>query len=117
MLLEIRRYHFQFPSYPGLQAEPLFSGLDFSLDRGEMRIVLGAPESGKTTLGRCLTGVYPGMTRASTEGDILVDGESVTSRSACDWIQTMGTVFQDPEEQIVGTRCDDEAVMALEALG
>jgi energy-coupling factor transport system ATP-binding protein len=29
----------------------------------------------------------------------------------------MGTVFQDPEEQIVGTRCDDEAVMALEAMG
>ena len=117
MLLDIRRYRFHFPGYPGLSQDALFRGLDFTLDRGELRIILGAPESGKTTLGRCLTGVYPGMTRAETEGEILLDGEAVDSRSACDWIHVMGTVFQDPEEQIVGTRCDDEAVMALEALG
>jgi len=116
-LLQIRDYHFQFPSYPGLMGTPLFRGLNWTLNRGEFWIVLGRPESGKTTLGRCLTGVYPGLTQAETSGEILIDGEPVGNRSACDWIEKTGIVFQDPEEQIITTRCDDEASLALESLG
>jgi len=116
-LLEISDYHFCYPSYPGLESEPLFCGLDFSISRGEFWIVLGKPESGKTTLGRCLTGVYPGLCHAHTEGEIRIDGESVGSRSACDWVDRIGTVFQDPDEQIVTTRTDDEAAFTLESLG
>jgi energy-coupling factor transporter ATP-binding protein EcfA2 len=115
-LLNIRDYSFKFPSYSGLQNRALFEGLNFILNRGEFWIVLGPPESGKTTLGRCLTAVYPGLTQAETSGDILIDGESVRTRSACDWIEKTGIVFQDPEEQIITTRCDDEASLALESL-
>ena len=116
-LLQIADYSFTFPSYPGLEGQTLFSGLNFCLDRGEFWIVLGQPESGKTTLGRCLTGLYPGLTQAATKGQILIDGEPVENRSACDWIDRVGIVFQDPEEQVVTTRSDDEAAFALESLG
>ena len=115
-LLSIRDYHFQFPSYPGLSNVPLFKGLNFEMNRGEFWIILGRPESGKTTLGRCLTAVYPGLTQAVCSGDIFIDGEPVRARSACDWIEKTGLVFQDPEEQIITTRCDDEASLALESL-
>ncbi|MBF9016921.1 MULTISPECIES: ATP-binding cassette domain-containing protein [unclassified Oceanispirochaeta] len=116
-LLEINDYNFRFPSYPGLDNKALFSSLNFKLRRGEFCIVLGAPESGKTTLSRCLTGVYPGLTQAEVSGTITLDGENLRSRSACDWIESIGIVFQDPEEQILSTRCDDEASMTLESLG
>ena len=116
-LLEIRDYSFQFPSYPGLNSRPLFTSMNFTLKRGDFCIILGAPESGKTTLGRCLTNLYPGMTRADVSGSILLRGKPLYSRSACDWIETAGTVLQDPEEQIITTRCDDEAAMLLESMG
>ena len=116
-LLQIEDYHFTYPSYPGLKSRELFSGLNFRLDRGEFCIVLGTPESGKTTLSRCLAALYPGLTGAVSEGRILLDGEAVTSRSACDWIEKVGIVFQDPEEQVVTTRCDDEAAFIPESLG
>jgi len=115
-LLSINNYSFRFPSYPGLPSDSLFTSLNFTLDRGEFWIVLGQPECGKTTLGRCLTGVYPGLTRADRSGEILIDGEPVENRSACDWIEKTGIVFQDPDEQIITTRCDDEAALTLESL-
>jgi energy-coupling factor transport system ATP-binding protein len=116
-LLEINDYKFRFPSYPGLDNKALFSSLSFKLKKGEFCIILGAPESGKTTLSRCLTGVYPGLTQAEVSGSITLAGENIRSRSACDWIESIGIVFQDPEEQIISTRCDDEASMILESLG
>lgn len=116
-LLKIEDYHFTFPSYPGLESHTLFNGLDFQLNRGEFRIILGKPESGKTTLGRCLCAVYPGLTKAAVQGRILIDGESISGRSACDWIDRVSVIFQDPDEQIVTSRTDDEAAFALESLG
>ncbi len=50
-LLEVRNYHFSFPSYPGLESRPLFAGLNLELHAGDFHIILGAPEAGKTTLG------------------------------------------------------------------
>ncbi|MDC7234421.1 MAG: ATP-binding cassette domain-containing protein [Spirochaetales bacterium] len=117
LLLEITDYSFRFPGYPGLESGTLFQSMNFCLKRGEFRIMLGGPESGKTTLSRCLTAVYPGLTQAEVSGRISIDGESINSRSACDWIEQTGIVFQDPEEQIISTRCDDEAALPLESLG
>lgn len=116
-LLEIIDYNFRFPSYPGLDNKALFSSMSFKLKKGEFYIILGAPESGKTTLSRCLSGVYPGLTQAEVSGSIKLSGEDIRNRSACDWIESIGIVFQDPEEQIISTRCDDEASMTLESLG
>lgn len=116
-LLEIKDYSFTFPSYPGLENKALFRSLNFQLKRGEFCIILGAPESGKTTLSRCLTAVYPGLTQAEVSGTITLAGEDLSQRSACDWIESIGIVFQDSEEQIVCTRCDDEVSMTLESLG
>ena len=116
-LLKIEDYSFAYPSYPGLPSRPLFKDLNFSLIRGEFWVILGNPESGKSTLCRCLTGLYPGFTRAETEGRILIDGENAVNRSACDWIDRVGTVLQGPDEQIVCSRCDDEAAFSLESMG
>ena len=117
LLLNIVNYNFCFPSYPGLQSRPLFKNLNFQLRKGEFKIIMGRPESGKTTLIRCLSGVYPGMTQALTEGRILVEGVPLTDQAACDWIDKIGLVFQNPDEQIITTRVDDEAAFSLESLG
>ncbi len=116
-LLQIENYSFTYPSYPGLPSSPLFQEMNFTLNRGEFWVILGNPECGKSTLSRCLTGLYPGFTRAETEGRILLDGENITDRSACDWIERVGIVLQGPDEQIVSSRCDDETAFALESLG
>jgi branched-chain amino acid transport system ATP-binding protein len=47
--------------------------VDFSLERGEIRGLIGPNGSGKTTLINLITGVYE-----PTAGDIIFDGEKIT---------------------------------------
>ena len=51
-------------------------GVDFAVQRGEMVAVVGPSGSGKTTLLNCLSGIDD-----ITEGEILIDGRSLTELS------------------------------------
>ncbi len=55
----------------------LFEHLSLSLDSGQMLLVEGRNGSGKTSLLRILTGL-----KLADEGDILWDGESITTLTA-----------------------------------
>ena len=66
-------------------------GIDLTIDAGEVVCVIGPSGSGKSTLLRCLNRL-----EESTAGEILIDGESITSKDAdVDRIRRhMGMVFQ-----------------------
>ncbi len=51
---------------------PILKGVSFGLQPGELLVVLGASASGKTTLARALTGIWP-----STAGKVRLDGSDV----------------------------------------
>ena len=101
-------------TYKGFDA-PAISGLDFSVESGEIVTLLGPTGSGKTTLLRCLK---PQLTPAGNlEGKILLDGEDIR---LCDPKKTaakIGFVGQHPEEQIVTDRVWHELAFGAENLG
>lgn len=63
-------------SFPGVKA---LSDVDFEVQSGEVRAVVGANGAGKSTLMKVLSGAY-----SHYEGDIFVDGEPVRMTSPID---------------------------------
>ncbi len=116
-LLELKHLSFRYPDYPGLAFPRLFSDISLELDEGDFRIILGKPESGKTTLSRIITGLVPRYTGGKLTGSVLLNGINTAGLKPYDMIEQAGSVFQNPDEQIITTRCDTEIVFPMESLG
>lgn len=79
---------------------------------GEDIALIGANGSGKTTLARCLNGLQQPQT-----GRVLVDGMNAGDPTQLRSIrQRVGMVFQNPDDQLVGTTVADELAFGLENL-
>ena len=92
---------FRYPDYPEIQFPTLFEHLNFTLKSGEIGIVLGKPDSGKSTLSRILAGLVPRHTGGSIHGCVTVMDVDVTETAPFEPIDHIGIVFQNPEEQII----------------
>jgi energy-coupling factor transport system ATP-binding protein len=97
--------------------EPAIRNLSLTLQPGEILLLAGASGCGKTTLMRCINGLIPGIYRGSLEGQIHVFGKPVSEMSMAELSQTVGTLLQDPERQIVGSYVLNEVAFGLENLG
>jgi energy-coupling factor transporter ATP-binding protein EcfA2 len=115
--IAIERLSFSYPEYPGVPARALLGGLELSVARGEIALVLGASDEGKTTLARILGGLVPRFSGGALDGTVGAGGVDVLRREPYDLVEHVGLVFQHPDEQIVSTRCDAEVAFALESLG
>ena len=71
--------------------ETVLNGIDLSVCKGEVVVVLGPSGCGKSTLLRCMNGLEP-----KSAGTILLDGEEITSDSKkiAQLRQKIGMVFQ-----------------------
>lgn len=71
--------------------ETVLNGIDLSVHKGEVVVVLGPSGCGKSTLLRCLNGL-----EATNGGQILLDGEEITAggKNMTRIRQKIGMVFQ-----------------------
>ena len=114
--LSVTDLFFKYPQYGGMVNSPLFQGLDLSLPQGKITLILGPPESGKTTLSRILTGLIPRFTGGELSGKLMLGLKSLTALMPYELLEEIGLVFQNSEEQLFTTRCDSEIAFALESL-
>jgi energy-coupling factor transport system ATP-binding protein len=91
--------------------------LSFSVNPGETLLIAGASGCGKTTLIRCINGLIPRSYKGEMSGKVLVFGEDVSGWKLSQISQKIGTVLQDPERQILGTKVLNEVAFGLENLG
>lgn len=111
-LIEIKNLSF---TYQGAQ-KPALTGVDFIAQKGEFIGITGATGTGKTTLSYCMNGVIPYFHEGIYTGDVLIKGQSIfdlTSQEISRWV---GSVFQDPEAQLVSANVEEELAFGPENL-
>jgi energy-coupling factor transporter ATP-binding protein EcfA2 len=96
---------------------PAISDLSFTANRGEILLVAGASGCGKTTLIRTINGLIPRSYKGELTGRTLIFGEETIAWKLSQISQKVGTVLQDPERQILGTKVLNEVAFGLENLG
>ena len=87
--------------------------ITLQIEEGSFVAVLGHNGSGKSTLAKHFNGIL-----VPTSGNVLIDGIDSTDESRIfDIRQTVGMVFQNPDNQIVATIVEEDVAFALENLG
>jgi energy-coupling factor transport system ATP-binding protein len=100
-----------------IREEPAIHNLAFDLHAGELLLIAGASGCGKTTLMRCVNGLIPRSYRGELQGEIQIYGRDAREMDMAELSQTVGTLLQDPERQIVGSFVLNEVAFGLENLG
>lgn len=90
--------------------------ISFSVEPGRLWLIAGPSGCGKTTLIRTLNGLAPRSYKGDLGGKILVFGQDTRRWPLSKISQYIGTVLQDPERQILGTRVLHEVAFGLENL-
>jgi energy-coupling factor transport system ATP-binding protein len=111
--LVIEDLSFQYRTRP----EPAIEHISFELKPGEMLLIAGSSGCGKTTLARCINGLIPRSYRGKRDGRVLLHGKDVAEMEIADMAQTVGTLLQDPERQIVASNVYNEIAFGPENLG
>ncbi len=89
---------------------PTLDGINLTVADGELVAIVGQNGSGKSTLGRLIAGIYK-----LQEGSIEIDSHKLDKKSS-KLPSEVGIVFQNPENQIIFNRIDDEVSFAMRGL-
>ena len=87
--------------------------VDLNVKAGDFIAILGHNGSGKSTLAKHLNAIL-----TPTEGTVFVDGKDTRDESHLWEIrQSAGMVFQNPDNQIIGTIVDEDVAFGPENMG
>lgn len=104
--------------YPGSD-KPALDEVSISILPGEFVAVIGANNSGKSTLCYALAGVVPHLYHGRMEGRVLIDGIDNNSSTVSEIARHVGLVLQVPGNQMSGVRYTvlEEVAFGLENRG
>ncbi|MCF0142143.1 MAG: ATP-binding cassette domain-containing protein, partial [Parasporobacterium sp.] len=95
------------------QAEPVLKDVSLTVEPGQFICILGHNGSGKSTFARHLNGLL-----TPDSGTLWIDGMDTKDEEKIWQIRSaVGMVFQNPDNQIIGTVVDEDVAFGPENLG
>src|SRR5512146_1615683 len=96
---------------------PALSDISLSVQAGEFIGITGPAGAGKTTLLSCINGVIPHYYTGELHGQAVVNGLPVATSSLRELASHVGSVFEDPDFQMVSITVEEEVAFGPENLG
>lgn len=103
-------------TYPNNE-EYAISDITLDIEAGEFVLLTGPSGCGKTTFCRTLNGLIPKFYNGQLSGNITVNGLDVSQHSTMDLAQSVGLIFQNPDNQIFALTVEKDIAFGLENLG
>lgn len=97
--------------HPNEEVEAL-KNVSLSIEKGEWVAIIGHNGSGKSTLAKTINGLL-----APTNGTVAVGNQLLTEETVWDVRRMVGMVFQNPDNQFVGSTVQDDVAFGLENSG
>jgi len=95
----------------------ILKDINLEINQGKFVLICGPTGSGKTSLIRAFDGLIPHFYRGKFYGYMKVKGKDTISSSPALLSETVGTVFQTPENQLFSMDVERELAFSLENLG
>ena len=112
-LVRVERLSYAYPEGRG----DSLRDVSFELGAGTFTVLAGASGSGKSTLLRALCGLVPHFHGGRVSGELSVGGLSVRDHGPGELAVVCGTVFQEPETQVVMSGVRAELSLPVEHRG
>lgn len=104
-------------SYAYQHSRKALDNINLTVEKGSFTVLLGSSGAGKTTLCLALAGAVPHYFGGSLAGSVRVDQVLTTDTTMPALSQTVGSVLQDYEIQLVTMTVEEEIAFTLENLG
>ncbi|MBU9721661.1 MULTISPECIES: energy-coupling factor transporter ATPase [Bacillaceae] len=106
-ILQVENLSFQYDK----RTAHTLSNVSFTAQQGEWLGIVGNNGSGKSTLAKLLVGLLQ-----PEEGQIHINGMKVNQENIWKVRSKIGLVFQNPDNQFIGTTVEDDVAFGLENL-
>jgi energy-coupling factor transporter ATP-binding protein EcfA2 len=105
-------------TYPATD-HPVLKNINLQIQEGEFLSIVGPNGAGKSTLCYTLSGFVPHFFQGDLQGKVVVAGMDSSQSRLSDWALNVGLVFQNPFNQISGSKFTvfEEIAFGLENLG
>ena len=108
-VISIKNIHF---NYQDQDTREALSDVSLDVYEGEWLAIIGHNGSGKSTLAKMMNGLLE-----ASSGEIYIDGQLLTEDTVYEARRKVGMVFQNPDNQFVGTTVEDDIAFGLENIG
>ena len=99
-------------TYAEEDLRPALKEVSLSVKRGEWIAIIGPNGSGKSTLAKTINGLIE-----AESGEVVIDGTTLSADTVWDVRRKVGMVFQNPDNQFVGSTVQDDVAFGLENIG
>lgn len=111
-LIEINNLYFQY-LHNQSQGGWILNGINLTIQQGEYVAILGPNGCGKSTLAKHFNALL-----VPSGGEVFINGlDTQDGQNHLDIRQTIGMIFQNPDNQIISTIVEEDVAFAPENLG